>query len=285
MAEVFAVTGVGNDLPGDRVDLLAGDARLGGGNGALLGLQHHVVHLFHLVRSKSHRHGAGHVGAVALIGSTEVHGDEITGLNHPLAGNAVRQAGVGAGNHDGIKSQSGAAVLVHTVDQFRLELQLGHAGLDPGQNLGECLVGDGLGLQHQIQLPGFLGTAETVDLLIEGNQLGVQILLIAHQFRHGEIIFFISQSADTKVGDGVVQPGKVAIELVDPQHLKALDVVLGGFNVAAVSKIPAPILGHNGNALGNVELCAVVTAVAGSEQQAVNLAVQQRKVLFQIFHW
>ena len=49
VAEVFAVTGVGNDLPGGAVNILAGNAGLRGGDGGQLRLENGVVHVLHLV--------------------------------------------------------------------------------------------------------------------------------------------------------------------------------------------------------------------------------------------
>ena len=173
VAEVFAVAGVGNDLPGGTIDLLAGNAGLRGGDGGQLRLENGIVHVLHLVGGVAHGHGAGHVGAVAHIGRAKVHGDKVALLNDPFPGDAVGQAGIGAGYHNGVKGQTGAAVLVHAVDQLRLKLQLGHAGLDAGDDLGKGSVGDGLRLAHQLQLPVLLGGAEGVDGLVEGYQLGV----------------------------------------------------------------------------------------------------------------
>ena len=83
------------------------------------------------------------------------------------------QAGIGAGNHDGVKGQTGAAVFIHAVDQFRLQLQLSHTGPDAGNDLGESLIGDCLRLAHQSNFPVLLGAPEGVDRLVEGHQLGV----------------------------------------------------------------------------------------------------------------
>src|SRR5699024_10776607 len=74
VAEVLTVTGIGDDFPGNGVNVLAGDAGLGGGDGSFLSLQHGVVDGFHFLGGKAHGHGPGHIGAVAHVGSAEVHG-------------------------------------------------------------------------------------------------------------------------------------------------------------------------------------------------------------------
>ena len=284
VAEIFAVTGVGNDLPGGAVNILAGNAGLRGGDGGQLRLENGVVHVLHLVGGVADGDSTGHVGAVAHVGRAEVHGDEVALLNDALTGDAVGQAGIGAGYHNGVKGQTGAAVLVHAVDQLRLKLQLGHAGLDAGDDLGKGSVGDGLRLAHQLQLPVFLGAAEGVDGLVEGYQLGVQLLVVVEILLCGEIMLLIAKSGHAEIGNGRVQALDVAVLPVHLQNLKALQVLFGGLDVAAVGEVAAALLCDDGDALGDVEFRAVMAAVAGGQQQAVHIPVQQGQILVKIFH-
>ena len=240
--------------------------------------------MLHLVGGVADGHGTGHVGAVAHVGSAEVHGDEVALLNDPFPGDAVGQAGIGAGYHNGVKGQTGAAVLVHAVDQLRLKLQLGHAGLDAGDDLGKGSVGDGLRLAHQLQLPVLLGGAESVDGLVERHQLGVQLLVVVEILLGGEVMFLVAKSGHAEIGNGRVQALDVADLPVHVQNLKALQVLFGGLDVAAVSEVAAALLCDDGDALGDVEFRAVMAAVAGGQQQAVHIPVQQGQILVKIFH-
>ena len=240
--------------------------------------------MLHLVGGVADGNGAGHVGAVAHVGRAEVHGDEVALLNDALTGDAMGQAGIGAGYHNGVKGQTGAAVLVHAVDQLRLKLQLGHAGLDAGDDLGKGSVGDGLRLAHQLQLPVLLGAAESVDGLVEGHQLGVQLLVVVEILLCGEVMLLIAKGSHAEIGNGRVQALDVADLPVHLQNLKALEVLFGGLDVAAVGEVAAALLGDDGNALGDVEFRAVMAAVAGGQQQAVHFPVQQGQILVKIFH-
>ena len=49
----------------------------GGGDPGVLGLQHDVVDLLHLLGGLAHGDGAGHVGAVAVVQAAEIHGDKV----------------------------------------------------------------------------------------------------------------------------------------------------------------------------------------------------------------
>ena len=194
------------------------------------------------------------------------------------------QAGVGAGDHDGVKGQPRTAVFVHAVDQLRLELQLGHAGMNPGDNLGEGLVGDGLGLAHQRQFPVLLGAPEVVNGLIVGYQSGVQVLFVVEILLRREIMLLISKRGDAKVGNGLVEQLNVVVGPGHFQNLEALQVLFGGLDVAAVGEVAAALFRDDGDALGDVEFRAVMAAVTGGQQQAVHFPVQKGQILVQIFH-
>ena len=185
------------------------------------------------------------------------------------------QAGVGAGHHNGVKGKARAAVFIDTVNQLRLKLQLGHTDFDSGQNLPESLVGDLLGLLHEGNLPFFLGSPEVENGLVEGHQLGIQVFFVALKLSNSEVILLIAQGGHAKVGNGIVEPLEGGVLTVGHQHLEALQILLGGFDVAAVGEIAAAGPGDDGHALGDVEFRAVVAAVAGSQQQAVHFPVQQ----------
>ena len=193
-------------------------------------------------------------------------------------------AGIGSGDNDGIKGQPLSTVLIHLVNQLRLGLQFGHTGMDSGQGIFEGLVGDFLCLAQQVQLPVLFHIPEAIDLGIEGRQLGIQVLFQTHKFGHSQIIFLIAQSGDAKVRNGLIEALGIIPAGIHIQDLKALDVCLGGLNIAAVGEITAALLRYDCHTLGNVEFRAVMAAVARGQQQTVDLAIQQRQELFQIFH-
>ena len=100
----------------------------------------------------------------------------------------------------------------------------------------------------------------------------------------GKVALLIAQSGDTEVGNGILQALDIAGELIDTQYLKALDIIFRGLNIPAIGEIAAASLADDGNALSDVELGAVMAAVAGGQQQAVHLAIQNGQVFIQILH-
>ena len=97
-------------------------------------------------------------------------------------------------------------------------------------------------------------------------------------------MLLIAKGGHAEIGNGRVQALDVAVLPVHLQNLKALEVLLGGLDVAAVGEVAAALLGDDGNALGDVEFRAVMAAVAGGQQQAVHFPVQQGQILVKIFH-
>ena len=170
--------------------------------------------------------------------------------------------GIGAGDHDGIKGQTVGAILVQAVDQLGAQLLLGHANLNPLQHLGERGVGNLLGLLHNLNLPGLLDATEGVDFALEGNQRGGELFLIATEFGHRQVVLLEAQLPDAEVGAALVDKGAVTPVGAYHQDLEALQIVFRGFDVAAVREVPAAFFGDHGNALGDVKLGGIHTAVS-----------------------
>ena len=192
--------------------------------------------------------------------------------------------GIGAGNHNGIEGQTLGAVFIHPVDELRLQLQLGHTGLDNGQGLHKGLVGNLLGLAHQLDFPRLFYPPEAVDFGVAGQELCLQILFQVHKFRHGQVVFLIAQAGDAEVLNGLVDALGIIPGTQNILDLEALQILLGGLNVAAVRIVPAALFADHRHALGNVEFRAVVAAVAGGQQKSVYLSVQNGQEFFQVFH-
>ena len=261
VAEKFTVSGVGNHLPGGAVHLLTGSAHPDGGNACQLSPQHRVIDLLHLLRGIAHRHGAGHIGAVAVPDNAKVHGDEVSSFNHPVCSNPVGQAGIGAGHHNGVKGQPLSAAGIQAVNELRLNLLFRHTGVDSLKDLGKGLVRNVLSLLHPLQLPGLLNASEAVDFSVHGDELHPQGFLIPEKLTGGHGMLLIAQGGNAEIPDGLQQALGVRIVHIHFQDLKTGDALLGSFYVAAVGEVAAAGLGDNGHALGNIVLGTVVTAV------------------------
>ena len=244
-----------------------------------------MVDLVHLLGHKAERNGTGHVGAVALVEAAEVHRDEIAVLEHTLTGNAVRHAGVRAGNDDRLEGQALAAVLIQAVDQLRRDLFFRHAGLDDLAHLAERRVGDLLRLAHQLQLPRLLARAEGADLLLIRLEHGVQLGIVLRELAVGEIILLKAERLDGFGLDGAVDAQDIAVIAVNHLDGKVRQIFFCGFDIAAVGKIIAPVLADDGDALGNVVLRGIVAADLAGQEQCVHLAGFQQGLHFiKVFH-
>ena len=125
--EVLAVAGVGDHLARGAVDLLAGDARADRLEAGLLGAADDLVHLALLVGRLADVHGAGRVGAVAVLDAAEVQHDHVAVLDHPLADLVVRVGAVGARADDG-EVDLRVAVLAQQRGEVGGDLGLGPTG-------------------------------------------------------------------------------------------------------------------------------------------------------------
>ena len=67
VTEIFAVAGIGDDIPCGLVYAAAGNARSGCLDTGKLGTQNRVVHIFHFIAYIAHGYRAGHVRAVAIL--------------------------------------------------------------------------------------------------------------------------------------------------------------------------------------------------------------------------
>ena len=56
-----------------------------------------------------------------MVQAAEVHGDEVAVLQNALGRDAVRQAGVGTGDDDGVERRALGAVFIEPVDEFRAQ--------------------------------------------------------------------------------------------------------------------------------------------------------------------
>ena len=284
VAEIVSVARILNDLPGGGVDALAGHAGPGGGNPGALGLQHDVVDLLHLLGGLAHGDGAGHVGTVPPVDAAEVHGKEATWLHHGVAGNAVGQASVGAGHHNGLEGHALGAEAQHVVLQFGGDLLLRHAGPDEFQDRVKGPVGDLLGLDHPGDLLLVLGCPKPVHQLLGRDQLGGQALLPVVEGRHGHVFLLKAQLFDAAAVDDLLDHGLVVAVPIRHGDGRAGDLLLGGLDVPGVGEVIGLTGGDKGDALP-VEAHGIELAGGAGEHHSVNAVFGQLgRNLFQMIH-
>ena len=244
-----------------------------------------MIDLVHLLGHVAQRDRAGHIGAVAVVQAAEIHGDEIAVLQNALGRNAVRQAGVGAGDGDGVERRAFGAVFVEPVDQLRAQLLFRHARMDDVQQIVKGAVGDLLRLFHVFDLPRLLACARSVDLGGVGMQDGVELRVVERIFLHGQRIVLKADGFDGVVGDGLVDQLCVRVLRIDHLHGKARQVFLCRLNIAEVGEIIALRLADDGDALCDAVFRGILPVVLRGQQQRVDLALcDELLVLFNVFH-
>ena len=115
--------------------------------------------------------GAGHVGAVALEGGTEVDHHRVARGDATAAGVMVRLGRVLPRRHDGVEGRALGAAAAHGRIELEGEVLLGHALAHEGQHLEEGGVGDGGGPLHAGDLGRILALAQRLDRVGGGDQV------------------------------------------------------------------------------------------------------------------
>ena len=220
-----------------------------------------------------------------MIQAAEVHGDEIAVLQLPLGRHAVRQAGVRAGDGDGVEGRALGAELVQPVDELGAQLLLRHARADNVEQVLKRAVGDLLRLFHVFDLPRLLGLPRGVDLGGIGVQNGVQLRVVERVLFHGQRIVFKAQSLDGMGGDGVVDELGVGMVRVGHDDGKAGQVLLGRFDIAKVGEVVALLLADDRHALCHTVFRGIHPVMLRGQKQCVDFALgDQVAVFFNVFH-
>ena len=153
----------GKGVLGHLVHLRTGDARFYRGLHLLVGFAQRFIGGAHPRIGLADEHGAGHVRAIPVSASAEIHDHALSRLKPCLARDGMRARAVGAAGHDGGERQAGRAMTQHPVLKLDLHLPFGHARLHVGDDIGERRIGDGLGRFHARNLRRLLDRAQRAD--------------------------------------------------------------------------------------------------------------------------
>ena len=210
------------------MDVTARDAGFCGGNARQLGFQHGVIDPTHLVTGLSDGHGAGHVGAIALIYTAKIHGHELPLLDGFGRGDGVRHTAVGTRGHDGREGVALRSVLHLEVGQLGGHFGLGDAGVKEITDFRKNLVCDVLGFLHDGQFFFRLSAAQLGEQFACRNQLGIcrkggfhllpalhgqigfldahpfQTVVLQHQAGQSQVILMGGDHGHIRIGDGVL---------------------------------------------------------------------------------
>lgn len=235
VAEALAVAGLGDDIAGDFVDLRRGHTGRDGRLGRLLGAQHDIIDLAHLVAGLTHRHGAGHIGVVAVLAGAEIDGDHVPFLDLPIAGHRMGQGAVFAGGHDGIEGQAVGPQLQHLVIQGQLHLALGPPGGDEAADVLEGLAGDIAGVLDAAKLVVVLDLAQLFHLEIQRREAdaGHDLFDLPHA-ADGDDVILDGQIADARVLQQLVGHRRMADTRADGVHREPGTLLLSGLHIAEI---------------------------------------------------
>ena len=220
-----------------------------------------------------------------MVQAAEVHGDEVAVLQNTLGRDAVRQAGVGTGNGDGVERRALGAVFIEPVDEFRAQLLFRHARMDDVQQIVERAVGDLLRLFHIFDLPRLLACTRGIDLCGVGMQDGVQLRVVERILLYGQRIVLKADGLDSIVGNGLVDQLCVRVLRIDHLHGKARQVFLCRLDIAEVGEVITLCFADHGDALCDAVFRGILPVVLRGQQQRVNLTLRDEVlILFNVFH-
>ena len=156
-----------DDVARDLVDVAAAHARVHRVDRGELRLQDRVVDRLLLVAHMAERHGARHVGMVALEHRARVHRDEVALLDDRIARDAVALGAVAAGDDDRVERIAVRAELAHVELDLQRDLALGHALADIRQDVLKGRVGDRLRVADLADLLLALHDALRADRVVQ----------------------------------------------------------------------------------------------------------------------
>ena len=235
----------------------------------------------------AHSHCAGHIRAVAAEFAAEVHGDELPGLNGLLTGNAVGQAAVGAGDHDGVKGLVLRAVVQHFIEQQCGNFLFRNAGTDLAENVRQRFFRDPLSLDHTLQLRLILDGPQRPQKLRGGDQLTVKLLRKAAEIRRRHIFILIPHAGDVFLFDDLVDEGGVGMFPVRFPDLRTLYIARSSLRIPAVGEIIAVVSSDDGHTVrpGGVKAGGVkAVGLAGQQHGVQAVGLQHTGDFFEMVH-
>ncbi len=286
VAEIGAVARTDDDGPGGAVHRLPCGTGFGGDDARGLGGQHRLIDPPHLLSGVTHRHGTGHVGAVAVIDAAEVHSDEFPIPDGLLGGDAVGQAAVGAGDHDGVEGHVLRSVVEHQILEPGGDLLLRDAGTDLLQDAFQGLLGDALGGDEGLNLLAVLYPAQLQQQLRGGHQLAGQSLSVGLIVPDGHIGVLKAHPAEALGLHDLPQQDGVSPAGPDLLDLGVLDIAGSGLRIAGVGEIvgfPAcyqsGAVGAGGVEAGGVEAVGLTGQQHGVQSEVIQFFRDLTKVI------
>ena len=250
VGEIGAEARVLDDLAGGAVDFGAGAPRSGGGDACLLGGQDGFVDSALLVGHGADGNGAGHVGAVATVDAAKVHGHQLPLFHHLPAGDAVGQAPVGTGDHDGVKAHVLGTVMQHEILETRCNLLFRDAGANFLQDVPEGPLGNALGGGHGLQFFAVFHLAQFREHVAGGDEGAVELFPVEIIVLNGHVSVLKAHFLNVPGFDDLVDESGVAPAPGDLRNGGVLHMALRGFGVAGVGEVVIAASGHKGYAVG-----------------------------------
>ena len=274
MGEEGPIARLLDHLPGGPVHLAARDAGPGGGDPRPLGLQHRVVDPLHLISRLAHRHRPGHIRAVALIDTAEVHGHKHPRLDHRLPRHRVGHGAVGARSYDGVKGHPPPAPAQQLIHQPGGDLLLRQPRADEVQDLPKRLVGDALGLAHPGQLLLVLGGPQPVQQALSRHQLTGEAVFPASQLIRTHPAALKTHPLQSPAPDLLPRQGQMALPPLCQHDFRPCHLLPGRLDVPAVSGVVGPVPAHQDPALP-LKAHSVALAGGAGDQHGVQAVLRQ----------
>ena len=211
-----------------------------------------------------------------MLEAAEVHGHEVALVDDLVAGDAMRHAGLFAGDDDGVEGVALAAVEQHVVHQLRRDLTLGHAGLDDAQHFRQRLFADGLRLAQIADLLLGLGGAQLGEYRLRGQKLHSQRLLIAEILGVAQLLLLGAETLHARFLECGLDQREAAVLAVEHLHIAAAGGGVGrSLDIAGVRDEPRGGARDNHGAVGEREAGGVALVLLVGNEHGVKIFFDQ----------
>ena len=159
-----------------------------------------------------------------MINAAEIHGDELSLPDGLFRRDAMGQAAVGAGHHNGVEGHVRGAVVEHQILEPGGDLLFRNAGTDLLQNVLQSLLRDALGGHHGLQFFVVLHHPQVPQQVRGGNQVTGQCLAVALMVLDRHIGILEAHAPDALLRHDLLYQGSVAPAPADLPQLRPLHI-------------------------------------------------------------
>ena len=170
MDELVAVSGSGDDIAGEIIDLFPDHSTANTRQYGVLRVQHDIVNRLERESGIAEADRARQVGGVPLPERAHIDDNRLSREDLPRASRVMRSRGVRTGGDDRPESRSGRSEPAHGVLDASLQLDFGHPLIEFGDPFEQRRVGKRSGLRQDFDLISVLDDAQSGNGRLQRGQ-------------------------------------------------------------------------------------------------------------------